>query len=107
VKRVAFLLKVKKEKMKEYRQYHANVWPDMLAALRRNEFHNHSLFMTDDGLLFGYFETPASSEAALAGLAKEEINTQWQKLMGSFFENLGERLPTEGWIELEEVFHQD
>ncbi|MGC8826107.1 MAG: L-rhamnose mutarotase, partial [Anaerolineae bacterium] len=88
MKRVAFLLKVKPDKIEEYKRIHQNVWPEMLDALRRNGWHNYSLFMRNDGLLFGYFETPESFQAALAGMAKEEVNKRWQDMMAPFFEGL-------------------
>src|SRR5687767_5659445 len=60
MRRVGFVLKVKPDKLAEYKQHHAQVWPDMLQALRDSGWHNYSLFVRDDGLLFGYFETPES-----------------------------------------------
>jgi L-rhamnose mutarotase len=107
MKRVGFLLKVRQDKIEEYKQHHAAVWPEMLDALRRTGWHNYSLFMRNDGLLFGYFETPDSFEAAQAGMSQEEINAKWQELMSSFFENLGGRHPDESMVELTEVFHLD
>jgi L-rhamnose mutarotase len=107
MKRVGFLLKVKADKVEEYKEHHKAVWPEMLAALRRHGWHNYSLFLSDDGLLFGYFETPESFQAALAGMAKEPINAQWQEFMAPYFEALGGRHPDESMIELEEVFHLD
>jgi L-rhamnose mutarotase len=88
MKRVAFLLKVREDKVEEYKEHHKAVWPEMLDALRRTGWHNYSLFMREDGLLFGYFETPESFQAALAGMAK-----------GAHAD--------ESMIELEEVFHLD
>ena len=76
MKRVAFLLKVKADKLEEYKKHHQAVWPEMLEALSRHGWHNYSLFLRDDGLLFGYFETPDSLQAAVAGMATEEINTR-------------------------------
>ena len=35
MKRVGFLLKVKPDKVDEYKKQHANVWHEMLDALRR------------------------------------------------------------------------
>ena len=55
---VGFLLKVKPHMMDEYKRRHAEVWPEMLAALSETGWHNYSLFMREDGLLFGYVETP-------------------------------------------------
>jgi L-rhamnose mutarotase len=107
MKRVGFLLKVRPEKLEEYRAHHQTVWPEMLAALRRTGWHNYSLFLGEDGLLFGYFETPQSFQAALAGMAKEEVNARWQELMAPFFENLSGAHADQSMVELEEVFHLD
>lgn len=106
MKRIAFLLKVKEDKINEYVKHHESVWPEMLDALRRTGWHNYSLFMRDDGLLFGYFETPATFEAALDGMSKEEINKRWQEFMAPYFEGIGGHAD-ENMIELKEVFHLD
>jgi L-rhamnose mutarotase len=107
MKRVGFLLKVKPDKLEEYRQHHQAVWPEMLAALSRTGWHNYSLFLRDDGLLFGYFETPDSFQAALDGMAHEDINAKWQDFMAPYFENLSGAHADESMLELEEVFHLD
>ena len=107
MKRVGFLLKVKADKLEEYKQHHKAVWPEMQEALRRTGWHNYSLFMRDDGLLFGYFETPQSFQAALDGMSKEDVNARWQEFMAPYFEDLGGKHADEGMLELEEVFHMD
>ena len=107
MKRVAFLLKVKEDKIEEYKHHHEKVWPEMLEALSRTGWKNYSLFMRDDGLLFGYFETPDSFQAALAGMSQEEINTKWQEFMAPYFEGIKGAHADEGMIQLEEVFHLD
>ncbi len=105
--RVGFLLQVRKDKIAEYKERHKAVWQEMLDALRRTGWHNYSLFMRDDGLLFGYFETPVSFQAALAGMSKEEINGKWQEFMAPFFENLSGAHADQSMMQLEEVFHLD
>jgi L-rhamnose mutarotase len=107
MKRVGFLLKVKADKLEEYKQHHQAVWPEMLDALRRTGWHNYSLFMRDDGLLFGYFETPDSFQAALEGMSKEEVNARWQEFMSPYFEELGGKQADESMLQLQEVFHLD
>ena len=107
MKRVGFILKVRQDKLEEYKRHHRAVWPEMLGALRRTGWHNYSLFMRDDGLLFGYFETPESFQVALAGMSQEEINKKWQDFMAPYFENLSGTHADESMVELEEVFHLD
>jgi L-rhamnose mutarotase len=107
MRRIGFLLKVRQDKLAEYKAHHQAVWPEMLEALRRTGWHNYSLFMREDGLLFGYFETPESLQAAQEGMAREEVNARWQALMAPYFENLGGLHPDQGLVELEQVFHLD
>jgi L-rhamnose mutarotase len=106
VQRVCFLLKVRRERLEEYRERHAAVWPEMLQALRETGWHNYSLFLREDGMLVGYFETPDLA-AAQAGMAAREVNERWQREMAPFFEDLDGRRPDEGFEILPEVFHLD
>jgi L-rhamnose mutarotase len=105
VKRIGFLLKVKHEMIPEYKRHHQNVWPEMQAALKRAGWNNYSLFMREDGMLFGYFETPDSFQAALAGMEGEEVNAKWQAFMAPYFEGLGGARPDETMLELEQVMY--
>ena len=104
MERVCFLLKVKKDRLAEYKERHRSVWPEMLAALRETGWHNYSLFLREDGLLVGYLETPDFA-AALRGMAGRAINERWQKEMAPFFEGLEGERPDTGLLRLEEVFH--
>jgi L-rhamnose mutarotase len=106
MQRVAFLLQVKRDKLEEYKKHHEAVWPEMIDALRRTGWHNYSLFLRDDGLLFGYFEAAESFQASLDGMASEAINLKWQAFMGPYFESISGR-PDQNMIHLEEVFHLD
>jgi len=106
MERVGFVLRVKPDRLEEYKQRHKEVWPEMLEALRENGWHNYSLFLRDDGTLFGYLETHDFKQA-LAGIAEVEVNTRWQAEMAPFFEALDGIRPDEGMLRLEEVFHLD
>lgn len=106
MQRIGFVLKVKKNLLDEYKRRHEQVWPEMQAALRETGWQNYSLFMREDGTLFGYLETP-DFEKALAGMAEKEVNALWQAEMAPFFEALDGRRPDEGLLQLEEVFHLD
>ena len=107
MQRVGFLLKVKPELVEQYKQRHQNVWPEMQEALRRTGWHNYSLFLRPDGLLFGYFEAEESFAAALEGMSREEVNERWQSFMAPYFEGVAGTHADELMIELEEVFHLD
>ena len=104
MERVCFLLQVKPEKIAEYTERHAEVWPEMLQALTETGWHNYSLFLRDDGLLVGYFETP-DLEAALAGMASTDVSERWQQEMAPYFVNIEGLRPDEAFLRLTEVFH--
>ncbi len=106
MKRVGFVLKVKDDLIDEYKRRHLEVWPEMLEALNRTGWHNYSLFLREDGLLFGYFETPEDFETALAGMSHEPVNDRWQAEMARFFEGSGEHAD-QMMEHLVEVFHLD
>lgn len=104
--RVGFVLKVRADKLDEYRRHHETVWPEMLDALRRHGWRNYSLFLREDGTLFGYVETLGSFDEARAAMAAEPVNARWQALMAPYFEGTGR--PADQMMEtLEEVFHLD
>ncbi len=105
MERAGFILQVKPDRLDEYKKHHEAVWPDMLNALRRHGWHNYSLFMREDGLLFGYFEAEESLQASLDGMAGEEVNRHWQEFMAPFFEIPAGANPDQMMVELEEVFH--
>jgi len=67
MERVCFQLQVKPDRLAEYRDRHAQVWPEMLAALARTGWHNYSLFLRPDGLLIGYVESEDLAAADVEG----------------------------------------
>ena len=107
MKRVGFVLKVKRKKIAEYKERHRNVWPEMLEALRRAGWNNYSLFLRADGTLFGYVETPDGLDAARAAMSRKEVNARWQAEMSPCFEAPEGSAPDQMMAELEEVFHLD
>ena len=105
-RRICFCLRVKADRLEEYKKRHAAVWPEMLQALHQAGWHNYSLFLRDDGLLIGYLETP-DFDHALAAMAATDVNRRWQAEMQGFFES-DINLPADQQMQpLAEVFHLD
>src|ERR1700747_3162087 len=92
MQRICFVLQVKPDRLQEYKVRHRAVWPEMLAALRETGWNNYSLFLRPDGLLVGYLETE-DFERARAGMAKRDVNEQWQQQMAGFFVQAEGKLP--------------
>jgi L-rhamnose mutarotase len=102
--RICFTLKVRAERIEEYKERHARVWPEMLDALRETGWHNYSLFLRADGLLVGYLEVE-DFERCCAEMKKHPVNTKWQAEMAPFFESMSEGGADDHMVPLEEVFH--
>lgn len=106
LQRVCFTLRVKPDRLAEYKLRHKTVWPEMQEALRDAGWHNYSLFLKDDGQLIGYVETP-DFERALSQMASTEVNALWQAEMADFFEGEPGKNADEQMRPIPEVFHLD
>jgi L-rhamnose mutarotase len=104
VHRVCFTLQVHPDRLVEYRRRHAQVWPEMLEALRAAGWHDYSLFLRDDGLLVGYLMTEDFA-AARAAMDATDVNARWQAEMGGFFQDLPGGRPDLGMTVLDEIFN--
>ena len=101
--RVCFVSQVRPDRLDEYRERHAAVWPDMLEALRDAGWADYRLFLSPTGLLVGVVETDDYA-GAQAAMAVTEVNARWQAEMSEFFVADDTR-PDEGMVVLDEVFH--
>lgn len=89
MQRIAFLIKVKPDKIEEYKKIHENVWPDLLAELKTAGMRNYSLWMGPNGMEFGYLECD-DWNAVCAYLEKSEVHTRWQEYMQGYLDTLAE-----------------
>jgi L-rhamnose mutarotase len=105
MKRVGFQFKIRPDRLEAYKEQHLHVWPDMLQALRDAGWHNYSLFIRPDGLVFGYFETEENFSTAQAKMTAKEVNMRWQEFMSPYTD--ANARPDESFVELEEYFHLD
>jgi L-rhamnose mutarotase len=103
MQRVCFQLQVRPDRLDEYAERHAAVWPEMLAAIAESGRRNYSLFLREDGLLIGYFETDSLEESQRL-LAGNPVAARWEAEMAPFFADLDGR-PDQGLARLTEVFN--
>lgn len=101
--RVCFQMQVKPERLEEYTERHAAVWPEMLQAIADAGRRNYSLFLRADGLLIGYYEVDDDA-AAQATLALDPRTARWEAEMADFFVDVAGR-PDQGAQRLPEVFN--
>jgi L-rhamnose mutarotase len=104
VERVCFQLQVKPDRIAEYVERHRAVWPTMLRAIEAAGRRNYSLFLREDGLLIGYYETDDDAASAKA-LAEDPDTAEWEAQAAGFFAALPGARPDQGAPRLTEVFH--
>jgi L-rhamnose mutarotase len=85
MQRACFLLKVKPERIDEYKRDHKNVDPELLAVLTDAGIRNYSLFLREDGLLIGYLEAENVAES-WAKVSATEADIIWSKKMEPYFD---------------------
>ncbi len=102
MQRVAFRLRVKPERLEEYKALHQDVGPELLDDMRAASIRNYSIF-ADGPDLFGYLECDDWS-AATAALARSDANRRWQELMRDYLATPVDPDATEPILMLEEVF---
>jgi L-rhamnose mutarotase len=83
MQRVAFLLRLRPGTEEAYDKAHGEVWPEMLALLKRAGISEYSIYRRDQLLILtmrveNFDETWARIEA-------DPVNTRWQQAMAPYF----------------------
>lgn len=110
VSRYASVTGLRPEKMEEYKQLHAAVWPDVLKMIRKCHISNYSIYLKnieDHWYLFSYFEYTGSDFNADMQQMKNDSTTQrWWKVTAPCQLPLPDAAAKgETWSGMEEVFH--
>jgi L-rhamnose mutarotase len=107
MKRYGMVIKVRPEKLAEYKRLHAAVWPDVLRMITVCNVRNYSIYYKD-GFLFSYFEYVGADFAAdMAKMAADPTTQRWWAVCKPCQEPLPNRATGEWWADMEEVFHID
>ena len=107
MKRLGMTIKLKPGGAKDYRRYHAAVWPEVLEKILECNIRNYSIYLKDD-LLFSYFEYHGTDRIAdWAKMAAHARTQEWWGVVQVLQEPLATRKDGEWWAEMEEVFHLD
>ncbi len=107
MQRYGMVIKVKPEKFQEYKQLHAQVWPDVLKMIKESNIRNYSIYHKD-GYLFSYFEYVGNDfECDMAKMAADPTTQKWWDVCKPCQEPLEPKAEGEWWASMEEVFHCD
>ena len=105
--RYGSVIKLKPEKLAEYKVLHAAVWPEVLKMIGECNIRNYSIYYRD-GFLFSYFEYHGDDFAAdMQKMAADPATQAWWKLTDPCQEPLETCKPGEWWASMEEFFHTD
>lgn len=109
MKRMGMVIGIDPRHIPEYKRLHAEVWPKVLARLRKSNITNYSIFLRQpENLMFSYWEYTGSDFAAdNAAIAADPITQDWWKICGPMQVPLTTRRQGEWWAGMEEVFHLD
>jgi len=110
MKRYGMVIGVRAEKINEYKQLHAAVWPDVLKMIKQCNISNYSIYLrrmdNGDHYLFSYFEYHGADFAAdMAKMAADPTTQRWWSVCIPCQKPLDGRAPGEWWAGMEEVFH--
>jgi len=112
MKRYGSVIALRPEKVEEYKQLHAAVWPEVLKMIRKCHIRNYSIYLRklDDGrfYLFSDFEyTGKDFSGDMTRMAADPITQKWWAVCKPCQQPLATRSPDEWWSSMEEVFHCD
>jgi len=109
MERMGMVIGIRPEKIDEYKELHANVWPEILSKISECNISNYSIFLKEpENLLFGYWEYAGDDFAADAALMAADPKTkQWWDICMPCQLVLKTRKEGEWWAMMEEVFHHD
>jgi L-rhamnose mutarotase len=107
VTRYGTVIRVKPEKLEEYKALHAKPWPGVNKMIRECNIRNYSIYFRD-GYLFSYFEyTGTDFEADMQKMAADSLTQEWWKLTDPCQEPVASAGEGVWWADMEEVYHLD
>ena len=107
MQRYGSVIRLKPEKLEEYKALHANPWPEVLQMIHACNIRNYTIYHKD-GLLFSHFEYIGEDfEVDMKRMAADPKTQEWWKLTDPCQEPMETRKPGEWWASMEEFFHAD
>jgi len=111
VKRFGSVIGLRPEKEQYYRQLHSNVWPGVLAQLKRSNIRKFTIYVTElEGkkYLFSHFEYVGDNfEQDMRLMAEDPETRKWWKETDPCQIQLPNRKPGANWADMECVFRSE
>jgi len=104
MKRFGFKMKLNPGFREEYIKRHGEIWPELVALLKKQGICNYSIFYDEEtNILFAYQEQQGYSSSQ--DLGSEEIVKKWWKYMADIMETNPDNSPVT--VPLEQVFFME
>ncbi|MEH7887822.1 L-rhamnose mutarotase [Elizabethkingia meningoseptica] len=107
MKKYALALDLKDDEnlIRQYEEYHQQVWPEILESITASGIQNMEIYRTGNRLFMTMEVTDDFSFEAKA--AEDEANAkvqEWEKLMWDYQQALPNAKPGEKWILMDKIF---
>jgi L-rhamnose mutarotase len=109
MQRMGWVIRVRADKISEYKSLHAAAWPEVLARIAACGIRNYTIYLREpENLLFAHFEYHGDDfQADMTRMAQDEATRRWWALTEPCQEALESRRDGEWWAPMVEVFHCD
>lgn len=109
MQRMGMVIGLNADKVAEYRQLHADVWPGVLAKISECNIRNYTIFLREpENLLFAYWEYHGTDfQADAERMAADPETQRWWSVCKPCQAPLDSRAEGEWWAMMENVFHLD
>jgi len=106
MQRMGMVIGIVPEKIAEYKELHANCWPEIRQGLVDANIKNYSIFLREpENLLFGYWEYHGDNfKQDMQSIADQEVTKRWWALCSPCQKPLESRSDDEHWAMMESVF---
>jgi L-rhamnose mutarotase len=107
MKRMGTCIRLRPEALVQDKALHAAVWPEVLAAIKRANIQNYSIFLKEpEHLMFAYWEYVGSDfQADMIAMAKDSSMQAWWAICNPLQQPFESRAHGEWRAEMEQVFH--
>jgi L-rhamnose mutarotase len=107
MRRMGMMIRLRLDKVAEYKALHAAVPDDVLACLTACHINKYTIFLKEpENFLFGYWEyTGTDFGADMARMKADPATKRWWALTDPCQLPLATRAPDEWWAAMTEIFH--
>ena len=107
MRRVGQVIDLRPDRIDDYEQLHAAVWPGVLAAIHLANIRNYTIYRHGTRL-FASFEYVGDDYAAdMRRMAADPVVQEWWTQTEAMQQPLADREPGSWWTTIPEVFHAD